>query len=1444
MFNRYGWSHALNKKYRTQLRASVIARTIRVSALALVLSSGLAIGQDNGEERVNPVYLADAPIAIETTERALALSAQGSYAEAARTLSQLIIEHGDRLTPDPLTPGVMIPVRLRISTMLMDDPELLRAYQRINTAKALRLLQSGAFEETSRSYWLTNAGCIGSLNHAQMLIESGQIASGLRVLDRLSAHPDAISNAPRAMELARLAARATRSEKVTRVLERWSSLSGEDIGQIKPFRGPTESNDAWTSMRSSPIDPNAKTLRLDGIVQRPIASARLTPPSTNEDLLSEDDRGNSGAVIKPKPWTMPVVRGDTLITNDGVTISCFDRFTLRPRWRLTTTTTDNEEQDRTSKGIRSRIARTIEDLSSVSITNDVVYAAAGLARTGGRTGDNRLLAIDIESGAVLNETTLDQLDPKLVGATIRGSVIVDGDTLIVAARKNLRRERLVALSLVGIDRRTFKKLWTRDIGSAGSLPFQQIGQISHSGMLDEGVLYWTDIMGLVCAVESSTGQTLWARAEPTTDVYTRYEREPWTVSTPIVMGDSVFILDVAGQMISKLDKATGEVLASTRAISNGDGLYLLEMNDGLACVGRTAISLHSVDQFASTKPRLMTPTGDGRSVIQGRVIASGESLIVPMETGLIVLDSTRTGVRESIDLERSGIAVALDGQILIADENLVSSFLSWDIARLILSSRVDELNDVHAAITLSDLAYRSDHHEEILPAIDRAISMLRKTLPGSESRSIQEARDRLFTITLDMVGLPNDLNSKSAEQEASPMVSDSIRSQLLKRAGTIARSTEQTLAHQMTSGAWAIAQGKINDAVGIYHGILQDPALAAGMWQGGGLAIRAEIESTHQLNEIVDEYGRGACDMFDALAALELEELNAHNTEIPDAQDYEELARRFPWAPTSPVAWARAASGWTDSSNAPAAVRAARAGFDSIERLSEHGIAMEQGVLDSLGSVLISGLLDSQRRTEASRIASKLARTYPTITITMNGQPIDASALSVGLSSGLPAPQLGERFVSEQSPSMLAGYPVKSPIRSEYDSVVMFAPQLAQARMVRFTNQTPEVLWTRQSQDAVPPMVVVHNDYQTVLMWSPTNEDSEGGMIESIDTMTGESRWKVEGIGGKLIEKSVRRPDDSARIDGQFIAPTEGVVRLEQIMNVCDGSVLVLADRIGRGMGIDILTGQVLWSEDLPINRVHDLDSASGVLGITGMWYVDHNADTGEVAMRSPRIASIDIRTGQTIQLLHQQTSTPRWIRVAPSGNLIVGTSQRVLSVSTRGGILDWVIRNDGLINTNAGWIADDTLIVLDEFVGLWMIGLHDGKLPSNPTDTAGRILERGWVDLKTRAERIVVSGSGGLGIYDPSGQTLGLDPDLGTYPYVDTAWGSDRVVMVQRASSDDNLTMQVPISLIDLENARLLDSVELTLPAQIQRQPTSAQAATGVVVVGFGEVSVVLKTE
>ena len=242
---------------------------------------------------------------------------------------------------------------------------------------------------------------------------------------------------------------------------------------------------------------------------------------------------------------------------------------------------------------------------------------------------------------------------------------------------------------------------------------------------------------------------------------------------------------------------------------------------------------------------------------------------------------------------------------------------------------------------------------------------------------------------------------------------------------------------------------------------------------------------------------------------------------------------------------------------------------------------------------------------------------------------------------------------------------------------------------------------------------------------------------------------------------------------------------------------------------------------------------------------IDRDVETGIVEDERARIVSIDARSGDTIQLLDNQTTIPRWVRVAQSGNLVVGTNQRILSVSSQAGSIDWVVHDFDLQQTNAGWVLDNQLIVLDEAAGLWPIDLLNGKRDESSLATNSRVVERGWVNLRRRdGGGLIVAGSAGLASFDAENILVGLDPERTDRPFIGAGWGTDRIAMVKRAEIRNESTIQVEMLLIDQQNGILEDRINLTLPSSIQRQASTVHAANGVVVVGFGEVSVLVRTQ
>jgi hypothetical protein len=77
----------------------------------------------------------------------------------------------------------------------------------------------------------------------------------------------------------------------------------------------------------------------------------------------------------------------------------------------------------------------------------------------------------------------------------------------------------------------------------------------------------------------------------------------------------------------------------------------------------------------------------------------------------------------------------------------------------------------------------------------------------------------------------------------------------------------------------------------------------------------------------------------------------------------------------------------------------------------------------------------------------------------------------------------------------------------------------------------------------------------------------------------------------------------------------------------------------------------------------------------------------------------------------------------------------------------------------------------------------------------------------------------------------------------VDIAWGRNHAITLSEPRIEDGSTHS-DLSILDHQHAITLDTTTLTLPATIGRRSQIVVPVTGGVLVGFGEVSVFVRTE
>jgi len=401
----------------------------------------------------------------------------------------------------------------------------------------------------------------------------------------------------------------------------------------------------------------------------------------------------------------------------------------------------------------------------------------------------------------------------------------------------------------------------------------------------------------------------------------------------------------------------------------------------------------------------------------------------------------------------------------------------------------------------------------------------------------------------------------------------------------------------------------------------------------------------------------------------------------------------------------------------------------------------------------------------------------------------------------------------------------------------MFSPQYNETRSLVAEGGQLRERWSRVIESPDPPLIPWQDTDKTLALWSPL-VDERPAVIELIESATGRSRWIIQDLRESLKESVDREPDEISAIDQQIGTPVEGIVPIDQLLVVTDGFTIVITDRVGRAMGIDMETGRVLWHAALPTNQVFDLDVHSGVLGVCGSMV----RDTGAGATTTQITAVIDARTGEPIRIMDQiGNAAPRWVRITDDNSLIASNGSHIVSFDLDHAELNWVFANNDNTNTGgAGWVSGSLLYVLDDIVPkVFAIDLSTGVLVN---EMLTMILNRGWVDIRPSRDRALIVSPQGLLVYGVDGQRVGQDALGPGREFADAAYALDRVVLLRRPELDESGRVSSAIAMLSADDGRLIDLAKLVVPQQINRQPTSIEVVDGMILVGFGEVSVVLQ--
>jgi outer membrane protein assembly factor BamB len=1358
-------------------------------AAALLLAAGLALAlpAHDAHAQQAAVYIDDSVTAAESFDRLPDLLASGNLGEALRVSQRLLDEEGDRLVTSTWDPAVFVSVRDRVHTLLLGDATLLARYRQLEGPRAETLAKAGDFAELERARLLTEPGLDAVLRLAQRDLEAARFDGAALRLRQSLTHPDLRGErAIRAAELAVLITRYTRSRTAADLAAALAQAAGAPEPKAVPINPPPR------ALERTP-EPGAD--------QGPLDTASITPEPLATAPLALFAKGRVMSDRLVLPWSIPAAAGEFIYTNDGVTVSAWDRWTLTPAWSFAAAQGDDPESggfpEMGGFNALEATARALEDTTGVSVGSGAVLAATGFAVSNARRhGDARVHALDPRTGAPLWSVTLASLDRQLIEATVRGPILIVNDTAVLAADRFSAGRRLATSMLVGLDVSTGRLRWIRTLANMGLPPIGQVSRPADRPVQHDGVVYHTDSLGVVAAVDAASGRFLWlhrlasgAGVDEMGRAYYGVSRPPpWLGISVLIDGSSILTVEPGSGDIVRLSRADGRIVARRAGDPREGPRTLLRINaDTLAAVGSSGINfLPTSDLIKGVAREVAMPPGAG---MIGMPVPSGGSLLVPVGRGLLVTDPKAPDRPKMIDLPASGHPVLSEGRLLVASTFALQSFQSWEsMEPRLLSAIRAKPKDPTPALAYLKVALRAGRSAGIAPVAEKLLAVL-----DADPIESSEARRTLFeTIRGAINGArlasehPLDAESKVPPSAVSLEQTEA----LLALLGRAADSPAERAEHLLLASWSEVSRSRTSAGIEACQAILQDPNLASALVRSWDLTtpglIPGSLAARTRLGAILAAAGYEAYAGFEAQASAE-----AAAVRTPD--DALALSTRYPASRAAIAVLDQAAQRLLEEGDATRAMTLLGKALDTGRLI---GAATKQSLIPESfapGSRLVGLLAKADRPGEASRLARELARA--------GSPPPDADLASIerSLAQREARPRLGTAI--ESRASVVAGWtpliPVLAPdAGSAGDQVAMISPGSGHvgvwARRPEDDRLAP--LWTRPipADLPAPPSVVRVGWNETYLSWP----GPRGPSVECVAT-DGTTAWRTPPLA------TILPPEDPAAPPGPVLV-------------VPDDSTLVLIRKAtGHAAAFDRATGTALWSKRLEASSIRDATATNGVLAVLG----------DQEIPGKPRLAIHDLKTGAaTIVLGDDQApldGVPRWLRPLGDG-FLVGVSDSLWSIRASNGTRNWKISGEAAERTTWCWIVGNRAFVLAEDGSPWMFDPRsDAPEPITLDSNAGlRALGRDR-DLDSSSTMVHSSRGGtiavvtpqGLTVFAPDGKVVGADAlPANEGPYFTAVADRQAVFLSSPGEPDREGKRDATLRLLELPSGRIVREQSVAL--------------------------------